>query len=73
MAPAIIPQDVGNRHLCAKLIRMCGYSEDVAVMKYIKHAVVWQSGMQISLPHLISHVCDMIEERKLMERVAVAA
>ena len=63
----ITPDEVGNYHLSAKLIRIAGYCQDVAVMAYILHKVIWQSGSEISLPHLMSHVSDAIEERKFIE------
>jgi hypothetical protein len=60
------PSDIENYHLLSTLIRICGYAEDVAVMIHIPHLVIWQSGDVISLPHLMSHMSDAVEQRRIM-------
>ena len=52
-----------SEYLSSKLIMLHGYAQDVAMMAYIRHMVRWHSGREISLPHLISHMADLVEER----------
>jgi len=59
----LLPKECTN-FLSAKLLRMQGWIEDIAMMRYIRHTVMWQSGLQISLVHLISHMIDLVYERQ---------
>lgn len=64
----LVLPDPCQDHLAAKYLRFVGWIEKVARTAYWPCVVKWFSGLTISLCHLMSHMADLIEERKYCQQ-----
>lgn len=64
----LILPDACQEHLAAKNLRFIGWVIKVARTAYWPCIVKWYSGLLISLCHLMSHMSDLIEERRYCQQ-----